>query len=96
MQALLRLSEGIGEVKKRGLSKEAVARLVAVQWTQPAVSRGPEVDPSTACAVCLEPYQAEETLMALACGHRFHWGCAKRWLLERATCPVCRQDIQPD
>jgi E3 ubiquitin-protein ligase RNF38/44 len=32
------------------------------------------------CSICFEDYQLKETLIALACSHKFHKGCIVQWL----------------
>lgn len=87
-EALINLSERIGEVVKKGMPVEQIAKLTSIQWTEKCSEETP-VD-SRNCPICLEAYVKEEKLMVLDCTHRFHWDCAKRWLTERATCPICR------
>ncbi|GAA0167216.1 ubiquitin-protein ligase [Lithospermum erythrorhizon] len=45
------------------------------------------------CAVCLEQFKNGETLMHLACAHRFHSRCLMSWLDTNARCPCCRMII---
>jgi hypothetical protein len=47
------------------------------------------------CAVCLEPITDDGTgdsaVVAWACGHKYHAGCAVRWLqVGQGRCPCCR------
>ncbi|KAL6905671.1 hypothetical protein ACP4OV_003272 [Aristida adscensionis] len=43
------------------------------------------------CAICLGEFAPGDALRRGAgCVHRFHAGCAERWLRVSATCPVCR------
>ena len=35
----------------------------------------------------------EEEVLQLPCGHCFHGGCIRPWLLENNTCPVCRHEL---
>lgn len=53
-----------------------------------------EVVPTT-CVVCLEEFQASDTVAQLPCGHTFHPTCAHRWILEDWRCPFrCPLDPQ--
>ena len=42
------------------------------------------------CAVCLEARVKQQLVLRLPCGHVFHTGCARRWLMHSAGCPTCR------
>lgn len=94
-EALLRLSERIGEVKQRGLSPEAIAKMKEMKWTDSPRKSKTKTAEARSCPVCLEAYGKDERLMELECSHSFHWACAERWLLVRATCPICRVDVNP-
>jgi hypothetical protein len=44
--------------------------------------------------VCLNEYEAGETLRVLPCTHRFHVECIDRWLLTQScTCPLCNTAV---
>lgn len=45
------------------------------------------------CTVCTLQLQDGAETLTLACGHAFHWGCAKAWLRCSATCPNCRAEV---
>jgi hypothetical protein len=42
------------------------------------------------CVVCMEPCETCETCCILPCLHKFHSVCIHPWLMENATCPICR------
>eukprot|EP00603_Paraphysomonas_imperforata_P001316 CAMPEP_0114427666 /NCGR_PEP_ID=MMETSP0103-20121206/8483_1 /TAXON_ID=37642 ORGANISM="Paraphysomonas imperforata, Strain PA2" /NCGR_SAMPLE_ID=MMETSP0103 /ASSEMBLY_ACC=CAM_ASM_000201 /LENGTH=116 /DNA_ID=CAMNT_0001596769 /DNA_START=348 /DNA_END=698 /DNA_ORIENTATION=+ len=42
------------------------------------------------CAICLEPFEEGNTNRILPCMHHFHQQCVDKWLLEHASCPVCK------
>nr|XP_027195128.1 E3 ubiquitin-protein ligase RNF103-like [Dermatophagoides pteronyssinus] len=43
------------------------------------------------CTVCLEPYESEQIIMGLACGHNYHQPCIAQWLCRgNHRCPICR------
>jgi|SaaInlV_150m_DNA_3_1039698.scaffolds.fasta_scaffold41404_2 hypothetical protein len=47
--------------------------------------------PVSTCTICLE----EGGKHKLACGHKFHRHCIKRWFAENRSCPVCRAPQAP-
>lgn len=45
------------------------------------------------CAICLEPFEDDEIVRGLICGHPFHAECLDPWLTRRrACCPMCKRD----
>ena len=43
------------------------------------------------CSVCLDKISTDkEEQIKLGCRHTFHSDCVLLWLLEKATCPLCR------
>ncbi|CAN6362213.1 unnamed protein product [Urochloa humidicola] len=42
------------------------------------------------CAVCLDPYEAGDTLRTMPCSHGFHESCIFQWLRVSRLCPLCR------
>lgn len=51
-------------------------------------------DTQEACAVCLEPPSAGDTVRHLPCLHKFHKDCIDAWLRRKRTCPICKCDIR--
>lgn len=49
-----------------------------------------------ACPVCMEDVVLKEDVLELPCKHWFHEECAKSWLNEHNTCPICRKPISED
>jgi hypothetical protein len=45
------------------------------------------------CIICMEPYQAQEDLRILLCGHVFHKKCSDEWLKTKHSCPLCKRYI---
>ncbi|KAL2094284.1 hypothetical protein ACEWY4_009003 [Coilia grayii] len=45
------------------------------------------------CRICLADYEEGEELMVLPCRHTFHSSCARHWLQENPTCPLCRMEL---
>ena len=48
------------------------------------------------CAICQEQFEPGDELLFIGCGHRFHTACAKKWLLLKPTCPLCKVSINPE
>lgn len=42
------------------------------------------------CVICLEPFEEGNTNRILPCMHHFHQQCVDKWLLQHASCPVCK------
>lgn len=45
------------------------------------------------CSVCNREYQTDERIGVLSCGHCFHSSCAKTWLSNQKTCPLCQASV---
>ncbi|RVW42944.1 putative E3 ubiquitin-protein ligase ZFP1 [Vitis vinifera] len=37
-----------------------------------------------------EEYRNQEKIGFLDCGHEYHAGCLKKWLLVKNVCPICK------
>ncbi|KAH0734274.1 hypothetical protein KY285_009981 [Solanum tuberosum] len=47
------------------------------------------------CAICQAEFEHEESIGTLGCGHEYHTGCIKQWLLRKNDCPMCRASVLP-
>uniref|UniRef100_M1DIX3 RING-type E3 ubiquitin transferase n=1 Tax=Solanum tuberosum TaxID=4113 RepID=M1DIX3_SOLTU len=47
------------------------------------------------CAICHIEFEHEEIVGILGCGHEYHVGCIKQWLLRKKDCPMCRASVVP-
>ncbi|KAB2605654.1 RING-H2 finger protein ATL19 [Pyrus ussuriensis x Pyrus communis] len=48
----------------------------------------------TACAICLEDFADGDSCQIFSlCNHMFHSNCIDHWLMNKPTCPVCRNCI---
>jgi hypothetical protein len=45
------------------------------------------------CNICLEEMKE---FVFVKCGHSFHKECIGKWLIEKTTCPCCRETLKPE
>lgn len=45
------------------------------------------------CTVCMDDVHIGDEVVELPCTHWFHEACARLWLNEHNTCPICRNAI---
>ena len=45
------------------------------------------------CCICLNTYEASQSLRVLPYAHHFHKECVDEWLLVNSTCPTCRKSM---
>ncbi|KAH3713080.1 hypothetical protein DPMN_072847 [Dreissena polymorpha] len=50
-------------------------------------------DTQSECSICCQDYETGDAQTTLPCRHEYHPNCIKNWLMERATCPNCRQHV---
>lgn len=68
----------------------------------PEVEKDTEIQEDTvelSCSVCLEHFEAGETLAwsrKLKCQHAFHHNCLVPWLMKNDDCPMCRTTLIED
>eukprot|EP00656_Telonema_subtile_P049851 TRINITY_DN62_c0_g1_i1.p1 TRINITY_DN62_c0_g1~~TRINITY_DN62_c0_g1_i1.p1 ORF type:complete len:353 (-),score=49.95 TRINITY_DN62_c0_g1_i1:405-1463(-) len=75
-----------------------IAQKLGVGMLDPAAHRVASCSEKLAgelCAVCQEPMMLGARVQTLECGsqHTFHHECIGWWLVESATCPLCREDL---
>ncbi|KAJ2001959.1 hypothetical protein GGI04_001280 [Coemansia thaxteri] len=50
---------------------------------------------SPECSICLTPFDSDEVVRVLVCGHTYHTECIDVWLTQRSSlCPICKTDIR--
>ncbi|CAN1838700.1 Probable E3 ubiquitin-protein ligase RHG1A [Linum perenne] len=86
-EELLALEETIGTVNT-GLSEEIILNRLKQRKYCASVGM-PEVE-TEPCCVCQEEYNNGEDIGTLDCGHDFHTGCVKQWLMLKNWCPICK------
>ncbi|KAK7138371.1 hypothetical protein R3I94_013859 [Phoxinus phoxinus] len=86
MNRLLRLA-------KREMKKETENAIAKLQ-VRTLRTGDPEVDSEdTSCVVCTDSFTRNEQVTVLPCRHLYHKKCIEPWLLEHATCPMCKNNI---
>lgn len=84
---LIQLFFGLGEDLRNGpTSQQTIDALETV-----CISEQEEV---CDCAVCLETFSPGDEAKRLPCLHCFHLPCLLPWLVQKNTCPVCRQSVE--
>lgn len=89
-EELLQLAERLGQVNC-GATPERIAALP--KHTFQPIAEETSSD-RCACAICITDYEEGETITELPCRHRFHSECVETWLLAKAVCPLCKQDLE--
>uniref|UniRef100_A0A914Z000 RING-type domain-containing protein n=1 Tax=Panagrolaimus superbus TaxID=310955 RepID=A0A914Z000_9BILA len=54
------------------------------------------VDNEAQCTTCMDQFNLNEEVGELGCHHIFHPDCIIPWLRSHNTCPVCRQQVNPE
>jgi E3 ubiquitin-protein ligase RNF115/126 len=73
-------------------SEEAIASLPKKMLDEQML--GPEL--KAECSVCMDDVHLHDEVVVLPCTHWFHEVCARAWLCEHNTCPICRKGISGD
>jgi hypothetical protein len=93
---MLRLGESIGDVKRERwnmIAQSQIDKLEMFTFDLKAAQGKDENDCDVKCLVCQFPYESDESLRRLPCGHAFHSECVAQWLKDNDVCPYCRQTI---
>ena len=84
--------------ERRGASEQLISGLPTHTFSNApdALYNGRPIDKEDAeCAICLGPYETNESLRVFSCKHHFHRECVDRWLSISATCPMCVRPVFP-
>jgi hypothetical protein len=87
------------ETVMREVELEVMRRLgrILAKTVDPAFAGTEEVaieEDGAVCGVCQEEMEVGDEGRMLGCMHKFHSDCALKWLREKATCPLCRYQMQ--
>ncbi|PIN20888.1 hypothetical protein CDL12_06444 [Handroanthus impetiginosus] len=95
-EELLALGEQIGSVTT-GLPEEFIQNNLKTRtFTSSSAclnlqdTTSPDRQKINFCVVCQTDYEHEDNIGTLDCGHEYHRGCIKKWLVVKNTCPVCK------
>lgn len=72
----------------QGATKEDISKLSSFRYASDSCD-------AQSCSICLCDYEEDEVLRELPCTaskHIFHAACIDEWLLQKASCPICRDD----
>jgi len=75
--------------QQQGLTQEDLDLLKKANIEQDQVDKGIQ------CTTCIETFKLGEDVIKLDCNHVFHQDCIFPWLSENRTCPICRNEIEP-
>lgn len=75
--------------RKKRMEKILEAGLIPVAPFRPDASS----ERDACCAICLVELEEDEQIRELGCGHFFHVDCVDPWLLNKQTCPLCKEDV---
>ncbi|XP_022753306.1 probable E3 ubiquitin-protein ligase ZFP1 [Durio zibethinus] len=96
-EELLALGERIGNVNT-GLSDEIIisklkTRTYSTFATNINLEEAAPIDQEPdSCIICQEDYKNQEKIGTLDCGHEYHAGCLRKWLLVKNVCPICKSE----
>jgi len=45
------------------------------------------------CSICLSEYDKDSLIAVTDCSHHYHQQCLRRWILESASCPLCKCEV---
>ena len=82
---------GVG-TEHRGASREQID-ILPLQTLDPAAVAELK-EQQTTCNICLEDFTVGQELRTLGCSHKFHRECIDHWLLQVASCPICKRDLE--
>ncbi|KAM3298364.1 hypothetical protein ACQJBY_040033 [Aegilops geniculata] len=83
--------------RKRGLEQSVVATFPVMPWRGHHKEKEKTMmeEEEERCPVCLAAFEEGDNLRLLPhCSHVFHPECIDPWLQARATCPLCRANLE--
>jgi hypothetical protein len=75
---------------------EEKGNIILKSWRSAEASVNKFVGSKPECSICLDPYEANETVCWAKnddCDHIFHQDCIVTWLQDHDECPLCRTNL---
>lgn len=100
-EALLELTELLGQVKSSTASREDIEKSGLKIIKASALKVLEEEGKVTSncvdrCLICLDEYDEDDDVRLMSCRHGFHQACVDRWLeTGKNSCPACRSKGVP-
>lgn len=94
--ALLQLGDQIGNVKEERwalVAQNKIDSIPVVKFTKAMGEGKDENHTHVKCLICQFPYEEQDELRQLECGHAFHKECVDEWLSGKDCCAFCRKSI---
>lgn len=74
------------------VSDDAECPICQMPMPMPGAEQPPEAEDSDTKTKTDE----QEAVVTISCGHRYHQGCLASWIVQSATCPMCRVSLAQD
>jgi hypothetical protein len=81
------------------VNEDLIQDMILTVPLETSISSSDEIDDIT-CSICLncvtDLEDRERVLRICPCGHAFHEGCIRQWIIDHArdTCPNCRNELR--
>ncbi|AED98304.1 unnamed protein product [Arabidopsis thaliana] len=86
-EELLSITDETGD-ERTGLSEEVIdENLIRRKYEKRSD------DETKRCVICQQKLKDNEEVSKLGCGHDFHFGCIKNWLMVTNKCPLCNREV---
>ncbi|PIN05882.1 putative E3 ubiquitin ligase [Handroanthus impetiginosus] len=77
---------GFYSTRHDGLSEDTITGRLKTR----SINTATDEDHEILCVVCQDClFQGEDKIATLECGHEYHEGCIKNWLMRKNSCPLC-------
>ena len=87
-------SGDVSVAMRRSLEEEELKRNDDVHLDLPVEKYSDAKRGCTACTICIEDFESDESVTVVTCGHTFHASCLSEWTKYKPDCPTCRAPIK--